>query len=264
MADVLAKRAEVSTLMREAERLQEASHRKSEEAETAYEELQLMLRFVPDSMLAQISPDENGVDLFDSDRSPKIKKTSGLQPAEKGSSGIESVRDQGLRFSAFISEAISKFPKGIGHRELKQAVAESEFSVRLDDQAKAYHRTVSKLIARKEIIRYGEKFYDPEAYKILEKARKLPEIEDGVRLRENSAAGITMQILESSARGLTGPEIKSAVALHPNAPKSVRTHGHYIYNVLSNLIGSGKIEKAGSIYRIANTTTPPRSNGRAS
>lgn len=252
LEDVRSKRREIVLTEKELVRL-------SAKLETDRKEFQQMLVFVPAALRDRILSDEADPDLFGIPERPK--PTAKPKPAKpKRSVSPNSPHSQGYRFSTFITELVNKSRAGMSHAELKAAVQGSEYASRLEDQAKAYHRTISKLVARNEIVRHGSRFYARSVYQVLKKNGDLPDIEEGVSLRENGAAKITLEVLQGHPDGLTGPDLKVLVGADPAAPKSVAGHGQYIYNVLATLIGSGRVIKNGNLYQ-AIEKVRPRSNG---
>lgn len=253
LEDVRAKRRDIVLAEKELVRL-------SAKLETDRKEFQQMLVFVPMALRDQILSDDADEDLFSRppERSKPATKTKSAKP--KKSAIADGPRSEGHKFSAFIVDLVSKSRAGISHSELKSAVQDSEYASRLEDQAKAYHRAVSKLIARKEIVRHGARFYAHAVYQVLKKNGDLPPIEEGLSLRENGAAKITLEVLQGHPDGLTGRDLKVLVGADPAAPKSVSEHGQYIYNVLATLIGSGRVVKNGNLYQ-ALEKVRPRGNG---
>ena len=252
--DVRAKRRAIAQGERELVRI-------STTLEADRKEFQQMLVFVPANLRDRILSDEDAPDLFDVPSREPLNKIAVQKPLKrKQFIATDSQRSQGHQFSIFITTLVSKSPAGISHTELKAAVSISEYAVRLEDQAKAYHRTISKLIERNDIVRHGSKFYAPSVYEVLKKNGNLPEIEEGISLRENGAANITLGVLQGHPDGLSGPDLKVLVGADPAAPKSVTAHGQYIYNVLATLIGSGRVVKNGLLYQVVEKETP-RGNG---
>ena len=61
---------------------------------------------------------------------------------------------------------------------------------------------------------------------------------------------ILKALLDAKPEGLTGPEVKQAVANMPGAPQSLMDHGQYIYNLLASVIGAGAVERSDNLYRL--------------
>jgi len=252
LEDVRAKRRDIVLAEKELVRL-------SAKLETDRKEFQQMLVFVPAALRDRILSDDAEPDMFVPPERPKPAiKAKPIKP--KRAVVADGPRSEGYKFSAFITDLVSKSRTGISHSELKAAVQGSDYASRLEDQAKAYHRAVSKLVARKEIVRHGGRFYARPVYQVLKKNGDLPPIVEGVALRENGAAKITLEVLQGHPDGLTGPDLKVLVGADPAAPKSVAEHGQYIYNVLATLIGSGRVVKNGNLYQ-ALEKVRPRGNG---
>ena len=226
-------------------------------------EFQQMLVFVPETLRDRILSEnlDPAPDLFAPPHQVQAPKPlTSVASKRKQTSTLNPARAEGHEFSNFVTELVNKSRDGISHSQLKSAVQNSAYAHRLEDQAKAYHRTIGKLIARNEIIRHGPKFYSPSVFEVLKKTGDLPEIESGPSMRENGAANIALEVLRKYPDGLSGPDLKRLVGADPAAPKSVTGHGQYIYNVLATLVGSGRVEKAGPLYRIVQKATP-RSSG---
>ena len=254
--DVRAKRRAIVDGERELVRI-------TEKLEVDRRAFQQMMFFVPEGMRAQIADDVTPApDLFRaSEAAPTETQRMGITLRRTRPAAANGQQSAGFEFTAFILDVVGKSRDGIGHAELKAAVQNTKHAARLKDQAKAYHRTLGKLIARNDLVRHGSKFYDPAVYEVLKKNGELPEVEEGASGREiGAAARLTLEVLQAHPVGLSGPDLKVLVGADPDAPKSVKGHGQYIYNVLATLIGTGKVIKEGPLYRIAEKTRP-RGNG---
>ncbi len=163
-------------------------------------------------------------------------------------------------FVNYLTELLKHATGGLTHRAIKEEITHTKYSDRLENEAKAYHRTVSKLVTRGTVIRHGDRLYHRQVYDFLKKNSSLPVLDEGTILRENSAAHIAYEVLKRYPEGLSGPQLKTQVGAQPDAPKSVVEHGQYIYNVLATLIGSGRVVKDGGVYRVAQMERP-RANG---
>jgi len=252
--DVRAKRRDIVKAESELVRI-------SNQLEADRKEFQQMLVFVPPAMRDRIMADEATPDLFNEPREEPPRKIVRAKPVKrKRVTASDSPRSLGYQFSAFITNLVSKSRTGISHTELKAAVQNSEYAERLEDQAKAYHRTLGKLVTRNDVVRHGSRFYAPSVYEVLKKNGDLPEIEGGTTLRENGATTLTLGVLRGHPDGLSASDLKVLVGADPAAPKSITEHSQYIYNVLATLIGSGRVVKNGTLYQIAEKATP-RGNG---
>jgi hypothetical protein len=67
--------------------------------------------------------------------------------------------------------------------------------------------------------------------------------------RNGGARSIILALLTNYPGGLTGSQIKEIAAKHPDAPSSLRSDSHYIYNVLGGLKKKGEIAKDGELYK---------------
>lgn len=163
--------------------------------------------------------------------------------------------------SGLLINVLRNAPGGVSHRDLAQALAGTEYVSLLENGNKGYYRVMARALKKGEVIKHANLNFHPAVYQRLKASGQLPKEEpDNMRVRAHSAAAITLGVLNDFPQGLTGPELKVKVGAHRDAPRSVREHGQYVYNILATLIGGGYVYKDGNKYRIVETARP-RSNG---
>lgn len=57
------------------------------------------------------------------------------------------------------------------------------------------------------------------------------------------SVGIVLRVLRSHPSGLLAPDVKKIAITHPEASKSLREHGQYLYSILDTLEGRGEAVK---------------------
>lgn len=144
--------------------------------------------------------------------------------------------------------------RGIPHKELLTKIIEKHPTLEQSQGDKGFYNAVARLAKGGEITKFGGLLYSTRVVNLLrEKGEKLPDMTLEVRRRAGGSAQIVIEILEKHPGGLSGPDLKKVVAEIPEAPKSVREHGQYIYNILATLMGSGVVTKKDGIYRLKKT-----------
>lgn len=89
--------------------------------------------------------------------------------------------------------------------------------------------------------------------KLLKEMTERGEALPAPKAEHGGSPAIVVRILKDFPKGLPGPELGQKAAQQPDAPASMRTHKHYIYNVLGKLRADGVVMKDGHNYRLASS-----------
>jgi hypothetical protein len=137
--------------------------------------------------------------------------------------------------------------RGLSHKSLLSAIR-AKHAMPVSAGEKGFYNAVAKSIHDGSLVKRGGLLFSPRVVLLLERrGEKLPE--DGqVVHRAGGSALVTQRVLAQHPEGLTGPALKKLVAAEPDAPKSMREHGQYIYNILGTLMGSGAVVKKENLY----------------
>lgn len=141
--------------------------------------------------------------------------------------------------------------RGMSHQELLAFVRANYPALPVSNGEKGFYNAVAKLADRKELVKRGGLLYASSVIDAMKaRGEALPEVPEHQH-RKGGSGEIVMQVLKEHPNGLTGPELRKAVAAIPHAPKSLREHGQYIYNILATLMGTGVVVKNGTTYQLA-------------
>lgn len=160
-----------------------------------------------------------------------------------------------------VARLLSASERGMTHQEILAALKETELGKSASAGDKGFYNAVARLAAREEIVKHGGYLYASNVFKALQdRGEKLPE--DSGRATNGSGA-IVRDILEKHPKGLSGPQLRDIMRAHPDAPKSMQKHPHYIYTILGTLIGSGAVTRREGIYRTSKPQTAARNGNGA-
>lgn len=139
---------------------------------------------------------------------------------------------------------------GLPHQEVVR-VARQQFELAPSNEEKAFYNALSKLVSAGAVVKYGNLLFSEKTMAAAKAGGSLPPL-PAVARRAGSSAELVLSILRDHPDGLTGPQLREALHHVPSAPKSLYEHGHYIYNVLSPLMGTGEVIKSDDgVYRVA-------------
>jgi hypothetical protein len=139
--------------------------------------------------------------------------------------------------------------EGVAHKSLLN-MAREKYALPSSEGEKGFYNAVSKLINAGQAVKHGNLLFSSAVYEILKKNDELPKILETQR-RSGSSAELTHMVLSKFTDGLTGPELRKALSQIPDAPKSLREHGQYVYNILGTMMGTGEVVKENGIYRLS-------------
>ena len=157
---------------------------------------------------------------------------------------VAEVRSVAQTWISAVFDVLDTADHGLPHKELMEEIKSAHPGLTPSLGDKAFYNAIGKLEKRGDLVKSGGLLYSARvAKKIQDRGEELPDMSVDVRRRSGSAAQIVMDILEQHPKGLTGSDLKRFVSEVPEAPKSIREHGQYIYNVLATLIGAGDVAK---------------------
>lgn len=140
--------------------------------------------------------------------------------------------------------------RGMSHKELLLGARKIAPLLPLSTGEKAFYNAIAKLAERGELVKHGGLLYSGQyVQKLRESGRGLPVLPSEPPPRSGSSGEFVLAALRDHPSGLTAPALRNLLSQKPNAPKSLREHGQYVYNILSTQIGKGVVVKDGSIYR---------------
>lgn len=163
---------------------------------------------------------------------------------------IIKARNGRLTWTAAVMGALNHSDGGLSHRELKAKIAKTELASRFKTSDKGFYGAIGKLADSGKLVKFGGLLY---ARKVAEKLQKngksLPD--KTAESRRRGAGAFVVEVLREFPTGLSTAQIKQLVSAKPEAPKSIKEHGQYIYSILAPLIKSGEVQKLDGIYRLA-------------
>ncbi|WP_343724555.1 hypothetical protein [Herbaspirillum huttiense] len=149
-----------------------------------------------------------------------------------------------------IMSVLESSQKGLPHKEVLTMVKSAFPQIPSSNGEKGFYNAVAKLDAHNRIVKHGGLLYSAKLIKeMTERGEALPEAE--FRRRAGGSSDIVLSILREHKEGLTGAQLKEIASDFPDAPRSLRDHGQYIYNILATLIGTGAIVKVNGIYKLS-------------
>lgn len=150
-----------------------------------------------------------------------------------------------------VENVVAASPRGISHQEVLSAVKNTALGKNQSKGDKGFYNAIARLAKRGLIVKAGGLLYSAKlAQEMKKRGEALPDVSAEVGRRRNGSGAIVLRVLSNYPNGLPGPEIKRIVAEMPEAPRSMREHGQYIYNILGTLIGSGAVARDGGVYRL--------------
>lgn len=138
---------------------------------------------------------------------------------------------------------------GLPHKQLLQ-MAREKYQFPPSNGEKGFYNAVAKLVNAGAVVKHGNLLFADKVIKeITAKGGALPVVPEMAR-RAGSSAELIHQVLVQHPDGLSGPDLRNIVAGLPEAPKSLREHAQYVYNILGAMMGTGEVSKVDGIYRL--------------
>lgn len=140
--------------------------------------------------------------------------------------------------------------RGMEHQELLVELNKTELSERPSEGDKGFYNAIARLAEKGDLIKFGGYLYAGDVYKqLVDAGVKLPINPD--KVRAGSSASLVLDAIDAHPEGISGPDLKRALAKLEDAPSSFREHTQYVYNVVGTLIGKGIVVKDGDLYKRA-------------
>ncbi|WP_291519411.1 hypothetical protein [Acidovorax sp.] len=137
---------------------------------------------------------------------------------------------------------------GVAHQPLLKQARE-DFSLPPSNGEKAFYNALAKLTQSGAVVKHGNLLYSAKAMAEAKAKGTLPPVAD-IGRRAGSSADLIHGVLLQNPAGLSGPALRKLVSELPDAPKSLRDHGQYVYNILGTMMGAGDVVKEDGIYRL--------------
>jgi len=138
---------------------------------------------------------------------------------------------------------------GLSHQPLL-TIARDTYKFPPSVGEKGFYNAIAKLINAGAVVKHGNILFSSNIYTRRKGGGTLPVLQETQR-RAGSSAELIYSALEAHPEGLTGPGLKTVVSAMPGAPKSLREHAQYVYNILGAMMGSGEVIKTYGVYRLA-------------
>lgn len=159
-----------------------------------------------------------------------------------------------------IIEILETENRGRPHAALYSALEISDFAKTTKVNLKRYYTTIARMQKNGQVVRAGVLLYAPSVATRLRKVGPLPDRDLEQRQLFNNKVqtpSLIERILIENQQGLEGPALVGLLGAMPEAPESVRTHPHFVYTTLSNMIRKGTIYRDGNLYRLIENRNGP-------
>ena len=171
--------------------------------------------------------------------------------AEQPSKSSEAIPDGRISWTGEMTKALAKLPSGITHKDLLAILKKTELGERQSTGEKGFYNAIGKLAEKGVLVKSGGLLYHRDvADRIKATGASLPDMTFDASRRAGSSASFVVEALQANPKGLTAPALKQIVGSREDAPKSLREHGQYIYNILSTLMGSGAVSRRAGVYKL--------------
>lgn len=142
--------------------------------------------------------------------------------------------------------------RGVSHRELLDGLMATLLRAKATKGFKGFYNAVARLADKGDLVKGGGLLYHKDvAAKVIAEHGQLPDVGHVTRRRAGGSASFIVEALQEHPGGLTGPQLKEIVSSMDGAPKSMREHGQYIYNLLGTLMGNGSVTKQNGLYKLS-------------
>lgn len=160
--------------------------------------------------------------------------------------------DEKITWSGEMTRLLVTSGRGLSHRELLDELKKTELGERSSPGEKSFYNTISRLAERGVLVKAGGLLYHADvAERLRASGNPLPDMTTEVGRRAGGSSSLVVDALTAHSKGLTAPELKRVIGARDDAPKSLKDHGQYIYNVLSTMLGNGTITRRNGVYRLA-------------
>lgn len=182
---------------------------------------------------------------------PDVSDAPNVAPSEFTLISTEEQNSQNRpSWTVAIMSALDSCGRGLSHKDLLASVRAAIPEMPSSNGEKGFYNGVAKLAERGHLIKHGGLLYSAKVVEQMKRrGESLPDAPD-LKPRSGSSGEVILSVLRDYPNGLSGPDLKKIVGANPDAPRSLRDHGQYIYNILATLIGSGLVEKQEGVYRV--------------
>lgn len=150
-----------------------------------------------------------------------------------------------------VERVLIEAGRGLAHQQVLDILKATELGDRMSAGGKGFYNAVARLEHQGRLVKAGGLLYAAKTVDdMVARGEALPDNTAEVRRRAGGSSSAVLEVLREHPSGLDVTQLREAVSKRPGVPESITKHSHYIYNVLSTLMGQGAIEKQGEIYRI--------------
>lgn len=157
-----------------------------------------------------------------------------------------------------LQTILEESANGIAHQPLLK-MAREKYKLPPSSGEKGFYNAIAKLIQAQTVVKHGNLLFAANVIEGIKKNGGTLPAPPEMHRRAGSSAGLIHQVLHGHPEGLTGPALRKLVAELPDAPKSLREHAQYVYNILGTMIGAGDVSKSNGLYRLS---SPKKTNGQ--
>ena len=219
------------------------------------------LLFAPVGFDPEKSVSVTSDDTLDVETQVQIDTSLGNERTDLSSAVSKAEKTALLSWASCIQRTLDSALTGMTHQEVLAKVKSNFPELPVSKGDKGFYNAIGKLSERGLLVKHAGSLYSPTVIEsITKRGENLPAVPE-VQTRAGSSGEIILAILDDHAEGLSAADLKKLVDDVPNAPKSLREHSQYIYNVLATLIGSGRVSKSGNLYRLAGNGKAPVGTG---
>lgn len=157
-----------------------------------------------------------------------------------------------ISWAGEMARVLASLEGGIAHKDLLATLKTTELGERVSPGDKGFYNAIGKLAERGLLVKHGGLLYHKDvADRIVARGVALPDLTIELARRKGGSASFVVEALGQHPKGLTAPDIKKIVGAREDAPKSLREHGQYIYNILATLMGNGTVTRRNGVYKLA-------------
>lgn len=143
-----------------------------------------------------------------------------------------------------LAKLLESADQGMSHQEALTRLKQTPLGVRQSAGDKGFYNAVARLEKRGDLIKNGGLLYSRRlANEMAARGEALPDVSIETRRRSGGSAAAALSVLRLHPDGLDAGRLREELAKLPGLPESLTKHSHYIYNVLSTLMGQGEITK---------------------
>ncbi len=147
-----------------------------------------------------------------------------------------------------VERILREAGRGLTHQEALEEVMKTDLGPQASEGAKGFYRGVAKLAERGLLVKSGGLLIHKEVADAIERSGQPLPVGPNGRIVGTSA--LVMKVLGEHSTGLTGPQLRDAVAQQAEATSSAREHGQYVYNIAKGLVDKGLVAKRRGVYRL--------------